>query len=121
MDLKKILDKATECIDYAADATIRTTGDFCKTSKANMRIFDLNTEINALYKEIGTLVYRSHNGADILPEQITILVNKITEKHNEIDILRDKNDQIRNTVVCKYCNTVGRREHISCVNCGRKF
>ena len=44
----------------AADAAGKTAASVLSATKLNLQIFDLNTEVEILYKEIGKMVHSEH-------------------------------------------------------------
>ena len=113
----KVKDQAT----FVADVAGQKSKEVYEVSKNNLKSFDLNTEIEAIYKEIGKLVYQSHKGADIAEETIAFKVAEIERRQEEINALKNRADMVKNTTTCPNCNAVLKKEDKFCSNCGMTF
>ena len=69
----------------AADAAGKTATSFVSATKLNMQIFDLNTEIEILYKEIGKMVYHVHTGMEEDQDALQAKLLLIDEKLEKIE------------------------------------
>lgn len=121
MDLEKIVDKAKNGATVAFDFSCKKGKEVFEVSKSNIKIFDLTTEVEKTYKEIGKLVYSSQTGSEIDVTLIEEKVAYITKIEQEIAELKIKKDDIKNTVVCDSCNTIGRRDDKNCTQCGTRL
>ena len=61
--VKDMADKTGKVSRHAAGVAGKKANDLALATRINLQIFDLNTECEALYKEIGKLVYDLHRGA----------------------------------------------------------
>ena len=61
--VKDMADKTGRVSRHAAGVAGKKANDLALATRINLQIFDLNTECEALYKEIGKLVYDLHRGA----------------------------------------------------------
>ena len=62
--VKDMADKTGKVSRHAAGVAGKKANDLALATRINLQIFDLNTECEALYKEIGKLVYDLHRGAE---------------------------------------------------------
>ena len=77
----KLGKKASEAYKVTADKT----GKLAKEAKLRMKISDLKSQINTIYKEIGETVYQKHT------REGEYDINKeIEEKCTKIDVLSDE-------------------------------
>ena len=77
----KLGKKASEAYKVTADKT----GKLAKESKLRMKISDLKSQINTIYKEIGETVYQKHTR-----EGEYDITKEIEEKCTKIDVLSDE-------------------------------
>ena len=66
--VKDMADKTGKVSRHAAGVAGKKANDLALATRINLQIFDLNTECEALYKEIGKLVYDLHRGAEVTNE-----------------------------------------------------
>ena len=69
--VKDMADKTGKVSRHAAGVAGKKANDLALATRINLQIFDLNTECEALYKEIGKLVYDLHRGAEVTNEEMT--------------------------------------------------
>ena len=77
----KLGKKASEAYKVTADKT----GKLAKEAKLRMKISDLKSQINTIYKEIGETVYQKHTR-----EGEYDITKEIEEKCTKIDVLSDE-------------------------------
>ena len=68
--VKDMADKTGKVSRHAAGVAGKKANDLALATRINLQIFDLNTECEALYKEIGKLVYDLHRGAEVTNEEM---------------------------------------------------
>ena len=66
--VKIMAGKTSKAATRAVESAGKAAGDMAQATKINLQIFDLNTDCEVLYKEIGKLVYDIHLGADVAPD-----------------------------------------------------
>ena len=126
--VKEVLEKvkitacaAGKAAGNVANAASKKAGEAFENTKLILKNFDLNTDIEILYKEIGKLVYLTHLGEEIDPECINEKLTVIDEK---LDRIEENKKQIayRKTVsVCPECSNECKKEDSFCSSCGYKF
>ena len=114
----KLGKKASEAYKVTADKT----GKLAKEAKLRMKISDLKSQINTIYKEIGETVYQKHtrNGEyDITKE--------IEEKCTKIDVLSDEIEsnlkqclELKDKRQCPSCFAEIEKDVKFCPKCGAK-
>ena len=99
---KIILEKVKEaaCVmgkaaGEAVDVATKKAGEVVETTKLSINNFELKTEIEVLYKEIGKLVYLTHLGLDVDPEVIELKLELIDEKNDKIENNDKKRKEIK--------------------------
>ena len=81
--VKDMADKTGKVSRHAAGVAGKKANDLALATRINLQIFDLNTECEALYKEIGKLVYDLHRGAEVTNEEMD-------EKMAQVDAKQEK-------------------------------
>ena len=114
----KLGKKATEAYKMTADKT----GKIAKEAKLKLKIGELKSKINDIYKEIGKKVYEKH----IREEEIDIQKD-LEEQCTKIDVLSDEIDSmlqecltLRDKKQCPNCNYQIDKEDKFCPKCGQK-
>ena len=79
----------------AVDVAAKKAGEVVETTKLSINNFELKTEIEVLYKEIGKLVYLTHLGLDVDPEDIEVKLELIDDKNDKIEINDKKRKEIK--------------------------
>ena len=114
----KLGKKATEAYKMTADKT----GKIAKEAKLKLKIGELKSQINEIYKEIGEKVYEKHIREEeidiqkVLEEQCT----KIDVLSDEIDSMLQKCLTLRDKKQCPNCNYQIDKEDKFCPKCGQK-
>ncbi len=96
--LEKVKVKSVAAAEYAgkkAGSASKKAGELWEHARLRMQIMDLKTELNALYRQMGELVYAAHvdpeadtSPIDTLLEQAEEKLGEITERHQRITELR---------------------------------
>lgn len=114
----KLGKKATEAYKLTADKT----GKIAKEAKLKLKIGELKSQINDIYKEIGKKVYEKH----IREEDIDIQ-KELEEQCTKIDVLSDEIEgmlqeclTLRDKKQCTNCNYEIEKESKFCPKCGAK-
>ncbi|MBQ2865030.1 MAG: zinc ribbon domain-containing protein [Clostridia bacterium] len=126
--VKEVLEKVkiTACAagraaESAANAATKKAGEALETTKLTLINFDLNTDIEMLYREIGRLVYLTHEGEDIDPECITARIALIDEKFAKIEANKKQIAYRKLFTECPECGKDCKKEDAFCSACGYKF
>lgn len=114
----EFFEKAKVSATHAADSASRKAGVMMKSTKLNLQIFDINTEIEILYKEIGKAVYHAHTGKEIDQQAIDVKLKLIDEKLEKIAAIREQLNIVKENVLCPNCGKACAREDVFCRNCG---
>lgn len=116
--IKVMADKTSQAA--AARRTPRQKGEpsWQSATRINLQIFDLNTECEVLYKEIGKMVYDLHCGAEVSNDEMDEKIAAIDAKQEKIAALREELAGMRSIVVCPHCGKTCSREDAFCSGCG---
>ena len=120
--IREMLYRVKESAVDAGKVAGKFAGGVVEQAKINLSIFDLNSEIDVAYKEIGKLVFAVHKGEEISSEAIQSKIEEIDEKKQQVEILRKKLAGVKGT--SKSCPVCGRSvadKDVFCATCGYKF
>jgi Ca2+-binding EF-hand superfamily protein len=122
--LEKLRKKAI-VMTSAAESTLkeagRKTSETFEIAKLNMKIFDLNSDIEHTYKKLGELVYSINKGREIQDEEVDSLISAIDTKKKEIEQYRERINLLKNTVICPLCQGCCSRDDRFCKKCGAEL
>ena len=109
--VKDMADKTGKVSRHAAGVAGKKANDLALATRINLQIFDLNTECEALYKEIGKLVYDLHRGAEVTNEEMDEKMAQVDAKQEKLAALRDKLAEMRSVTACPAANRAARMMH----------
>ena len=110
--------KVKNSTSTAADAAGKKATELASATRLNLQIFDLNTECEALYKEIGKMVYDLHCGTEVSNDEMDEKIAEVDAKQEKIAALREELAGMRSIVVCPHCGKTCSREDAFCSGCG---
>ena len=109
---------AANAAGKVADSASKKAGELVELTKLNFRIFDLNTDIELLLKEIGKCVYATHIGEEINADDITDRISQIDVKYEEIAKLKELMAEKKAVSKCPVCGIECDKEDTFCRGCG---
>lgn len=115
---KVVAGKTSKAASRAVESAGKAAGDMAQATKLNLQIFDLNTECEVLYKEIGKLVYQIHQGAEVAPDAMDGYLEQLDDVRARVEELRAQLADMKQTVVCPSCGKQCSREDAYCAGCG---
>ena len=114
----KLGKKASEAYKVTADKK----GKLAKEAKLRMKISELKSQINTIYKEIGEVVYQKHTR-----EGEYDISKEVEEKCTKIDVLSDEIEsnlkqclELKDKKQCPSCFTEIEKDVKFCPKCGAK-
>lgn len=116
--VKDLAEKTGDVASCAADAARKKATELAGTTKVNLQIFDLNTECDVLFKEMGRMVYAVHRGEDVSNEEMDQKLAAVDAKQEKIAALRQSLAGMKSIVVCPHCGKACGREDAFCPGCG---
>ncbi len=126
--IKAIWDKICAGASLAGEFAAKTAenaGEKAKgvvnTSKINLKIFDLTTDIDVLYKEVGKLIYAAHTNEESSTEELEARLLAIDEKMREIEDLKAYLENRKNEKECDSCGKMNEPGSAYCSSCGTKL
>ncbi len=117
----KICAGATAAGEFAAKTAETVSSkaqDVYNSSKTNLKILDLTTDVEVLYKEIGRIIYAAHTNEEASTEELDARLLAIDEKMKEIEDLRISMASESEEKVCSECGKKNPSESNFCSNCG---
>ncbi len=115
---KIFAEKTGVAATQAAQNASKVAGDMAQATKLNLQIFDLNTECEVLYKEMGKLVYDIHLGIDVEQDAMDKYLSEVDEIRARIDNLRLQLSQTKQQVTCPVCGKTCQKDDVYCASCG---
>lgn len=115
--LDKVKDTASRTgrsVGRAADAAGKKASEMAAATRLNLRIFDLNTECDVLFRDIGRMVYELHRGDEVTSEDMDAKKEQLAE-------LRDQLASMRSVSICPNCGRTCSREDSFCPGCGTEL
>ena len=128
MKMQAFLDKVKDMADKTGKVSRHAAGVAGKRRTtlhwrpaSTCMIFDLNTECEALYKEIGKLVYDLHRGAEVTNEEMDEKMAQVDAKQEKLAALRDKLAEMRSVTACPHCGKPCGKDDAYCSSCGAEL
>lgn len=116
-----IADKTGKAATKAADAASKKATEVLEATKLNLQVFDLNTEVEILYKEIGKLVYDTHMGIEVSQEDVDNKILLVDEKLATVAELKEKLASYKTSNKCPSCGRECEKEDTFCSGCGAQL
>lgn len=126
--VKELLDRVrgtAVTVGEAAGVTARyagrCAGQMVDIAKLNMKIFDLRTEIGALLREIGQVVYDAHLGTESDKTSVDGMLEQIDQKNRAIEELKERIAVLKNCRECPGCGGACGKDDKFCKTCGTEL
>ncbi len=126
--IKTIWDKICAGATVAGDLAVKTAEnvgskatDVYNASKINFKIFNLTTDIEVIYREIGRLIYAAHTNDESSSEVLDEMLDTIDAKKRQIEELRASIAAGKDTKVCPSCGRENASDSNFCSSCGLTF
>lgn len=116
-----IANKTGKVATKAADVAGKKATEVVEATKLNLQVFDLNTETEILYKEIGKMVYDTHVGLEINQEDVDNKIQLVDEKLAKIAELKSKLDAFKASNKCPSCGRECDKDDAFCSDCGAQL
>ncbi len=119
--LREIAAKTTEAAGLAAGMVGEKANAFMSSTRSNLKLFDLNSECEVLFKDIGMMIYNMHRGVEVLDEDMESKLAELDAKQEQISALRAEMEKERVTVTCPECGKKCSTDDAYCSGCGGKL
>ena len=122
--LERVKGTASYAADAAADsarAAGKKAGQMVDVAKLNVQLFDLNGEYNDILRQLGQVMYETHQGR--VPEggQVTALLNQADEKSLRITELKTRISDLKQAQTCPSCGEPCGKGDKFCRACGKQL
>ena len=121
MELNEIFDKVKSAATQVGGKAAKFGKGVVENTKTNVRIMELNSQIDAEYKNAGKLLYSAHCGEDVAPEAIDEVLALIDGKKAELDELKGVISRAKSEYTCPVCGKNVGRTAAFCSACGAKI
>jgi|GEM_PF-1090285 len=88
--VRELLNKVKEGAVTYGKVAGKIASETAEKARLNLQIFDLNTEIDISYKEIGKLVYAMHAGEEVSNDAVQTEIEKIDARKVSLAEIRAK-------------------------------
>ena len=122
--INKVKASATVAGEYASKKAAKIgekTSDAFNAGKLNVKLFDLNTDMDVIYKEIGKIIYASHAGEDTEAEALEAKLSQADEKMAEINEIKERIAKLSTSKKCPSCGKECENDVAFCSKCGGSF
>lgn len=120
--LERIRDTACEAADAAA-GTARTAGrkagQMVDVAKLNVQLFDLNSELNDVLRQLGQVMYNTHLGQIADGDPVNDLLKKADGLNEKITAVKARMDELRRVHTCPGCGASCGKDDKYCRHCGK--
>ncbi len=112
--LNSLFDKAVS----VANAAGKKTEEMVETSKLKFQEVSINSDLEACYEKIGSLVYRCKKSGADHEEEIGLLVEQADQLLAQLAELQSKREEIRRVKKCPNCGASCAVDSHFCSRCG---
>lgn len=121
LNVKELLNKMKHTAVQVGDKAAKAGKEFVANTKTNIHIMELNSQIDAEYKNAGKLLYAVHNGEEVDPEAIDVVLSVIDGKKAELDELNNELAKAKAATTCPVCGKNVGKNAAYCSACGAKI
>lgn len=118
---KVLADKTGKAAVRVADTAGKKASEMAQATRLNLQIFDLNTECEVLYKEIGKLVYDIHRGVEAPEDAMDEKLARLDENRAQVAELKARLADAKPTCVCPNCGRACSKDAAFCPACGAQL
>ena len=116
--VKELLERVRGTAGDTARAAGRMAGQMVDVAKLNVQLFDLNGEYNDVLRQLGQVMYDTHQGQAEDGEQITALLDRADELSEKTAELKERIAALRQAKICPACGAACGRDDQFCRRCG---
>ena len=120
----KIDELVTEIVAQAKKVTKTVTGkanEAVESAKISFAISNTEQKISECKEKIGDILYREYLKKKDFEGELGELCRKIENLEDDIEVMRDKQAEVKNSRRCKYCVKVNDDKNSFCAECGEKL
>ena len=123
--VKELLERIRDTAGVAADAAADTArvagkkaGQMVDVAKLNVQLFDLNSELSDVLRQLGQVMYDTHLGREAESGTVTGLLDQADQTAARIAEVKDRIAALRQTQTCPACGAPCGKEDKFCRRCG---
>lgn len=116
-----IFDDAVNKTKDVANAVGRKASEIVEEVRLNLKISDVQSEIEKKYTEIGRFIYDSKKSGEEANLNIDTIVREIDELFTKYSDLKKAMAELKNRIICPKCNNANPEENAYCSFCGEKL
>ena len=116
-----LADRTVKVTNHAVGVATRKATTVVESTKLNLRIFDLNSEMDQLYKELGKMLYDTHCGIEVDQEEIQVKLLLIDEKRETVSDIRSRLQSLKTSCQCPNCGKQCAAGDAFCSGCGAQL
>ena len=118
---EKVKEKGAAAVEFAgkkANDAGRKAGELWEITRLRMQIYDLNSELKDIYREMGEMVHAAHKDPDTDTSGIDALLERAEEKASDIAARRQRIAAFKLAGNCSDCGRAVDKEDAYCRGCG---
>ena len=119
--VRELLAKVKDSALSASRSAGKAASGLVEQARRNIRIVELNSEIEASYKNLGKMLYAVHTGVEIPADSIDDALMDIDAKKEEIGSLRETIQRSKADSVCPVCGKYIGKKAAFCPACGTRI
>ena len=108
-------------LSSAADYTVKKTTEVTETAKLTVEIRTQNEKLNAVYTEMGRIVYGDMKNGTDSREKLTALAGDADALKETVAKLKARRAKVQNCVICSACGAKMKDAANFCSVCGEKL
>ncbi len=119
--LERIRDTACEAADAAAGTARvagKRAGQMVDIAKLNVQLFDLNSELSDILRQLGQVMYNTHLGQPAEGRSVSALLEKADALSERIEDQKGRIADLRGSQTCPVCGSACGKEDQFCRRCG---
>ena len=116
--IKVVAEQTRTATVRVADKTGKKVNEMAQATRLNLQVFDLNTECEVLYKEIGKTIYDIHQGAEVEDGTVEEKLARLDDLQSQIEALRGQISELKTVCTCPRCGRQCSQEDAYCAGCG---
>lgn len=121
INVRDLFNKVKSTAQQVGTKATKMGKEIMSNTKLNIRVMDLNSQIDAEYKAAGKLLYAVHCGEEIDPEAIDEILAGIDGKKAELEELKDALAKAKAAYTCPNCGKTVGKAAAFCSACGTKI
>ncbi len=102
----------------AVDVIGEKAGQFVDTSKLNIKMAEMKSELKKEFESLGKTVYNANKNNTESKFEVDIQIRQIDSLHVQIEKLKNEIAAMKNKTLCKACGNQNEKDSSFCAKCG---